>query len=158
VAREGVTAGVIGASAVALWFLILDSIQGRAFHTPGILGEALFSLLGIPPGGLFTYVAAYTAFHYGVFVLTGVLLVYLVHKSRRNHSILAGLLLFFVVFEMGFYFLSALLSTPTILGDIAWYQIALGNLLAAASMSLYMVRTHPMLSRDLGYALRGEDE
>jgi hypothetical protein len=158
VPREGVVAGFIGATAVAMWFLILDTIQGRPFHTPSILGEALFSLLGLPQSGTITYVAVYTIFHYAAFALTGILLVFLIHKSRRIPSILAGLLLGFVVFEMGFYFLSALLSAPTLLGDIAWYQIAIGNLLAAAGMSLYLVRTHPFLTTDLNLALRGEDD
>ena len=30
--REGVLAGFLGASAVALWFLILDTVAGRPFR------------------------------------------------------------------------------------------------------------------------------
>ena len=40
---EGMIAGVIGASVIALWFFVLDIIQGRPFHTPTVLGTALFA-------------------------------------------------------------------------------------------------------------------
>src|SRR5205823_1851736 len=38
--REGFIAGLIGAGAVALWFLIVDIIAGRPFFTPAMLGSA----------------------------------------------------------------------------------------------------------------------
>ena len=40
-AREGAIAGIIGASVVALWFLMVDSIAGRPFFTPAVLGASL---------------------------------------------------------------------------------------------------------------------
>src|SRR2546428_12726625 len=40
--QEGLIAGLIGAATVALWFLIIDSIQGRPLYTPTVLGAALF--------------------------------------------------------------------------------------------------------------------
>src|SRR5881397_485376 len=40
--REGFIAGLIGAAAVALWFLIVDVIAGRPFFTPAMLGSAVF--------------------------------------------------------------------------------------------------------------------
>ena len=62
--REGVMSGVIGATSVAVWFLILDTIAGRPFHTPRVLGTLFFSVLGpslsIDPPAL--VVAGYTAF------------------------------------------------------------------------------------------------
>src|SRR5207237_708962 len=42
--REGFIAGLIGAGAVALWFLIVDVIAGRPFFTPAMLGSAAFWL------------------------------------------------------------------------------------------------------------------
>ena len=40
--QDGIIAGILGALAVALWFLIFDSARGRPFYTPSILGTALF--------------------------------------------------------------------------------------------------------------------
>jgi hypothetical protein len=156
--REGITTGAIGATAVAVWFLLLDTIQGRPLYTPGVLGSALFSLMGPPfseSEGLRVF--GYTIFHYAVFSVLGIALVYVVHRSRREPAILAGLLLMFVAFEIGFYGFAALLSEPEILGNIGWYQIAIGNLVATASMGTYLWRTHPLLGRDFAHALSGRE-
>src|SRR5207248_1564223 len=40
--QEGLIAGLVGAATVAVWFLIIDSIQGRPLYTPTVLGAALF--------------------------------------------------------------------------------------------------------------------
>ncbi len=40
--QEGIVAGVVGAATVAVWFLVLDTIAGRPFYTPTVLGTALF--------------------------------------------------------------------------------------------------------------------
>ena len=33
---RGATAGVLAALAVAVWFLIIDTLEGKPLHTPGI--------------------------------------------------------------------------------------------------------------------------
>ena len=40
--REGLVTGVLGAAAVALWYLVVDAAAGRPFHTPNALGGVLF--------------------------------------------------------------------------------------------------------------------
>ncbi len=39
---EGIIAGVIGAATIAIWFLILDTIDSRPLYTPSVLGTVLF--------------------------------------------------------------------------------------------------------------------
>ena len=39
---EGITAGLIGAATTAIWFLLLDALNGQPLHTPTVLGTALF--------------------------------------------------------------------------------------------------------------------
>ena len=39
---DGVIAGVIGATVIAVWFFIVDLVQGRPLYTPTVLGTALF--------------------------------------------------------------------------------------------------------------------
>ena len=156
--KEGIISGAIGATVVAVWFLILDTMQSRPLHTPEILGATLFSLLGPPfseSEGM--RILGYTIFHYLVFCAFGTLLVFIVHRSRREPNILAGLLVMFVTFELGFYFFAAMLGEPELLGDLGWYQIAIGNLLSAAAMGVWIFRTHPMLSQDFAHALRGDE-
>ncbi len=157
IVREGVIAGLLGAGGVAFWFLIVDLATGQALATPELLGRALFSVLGKgidwSPYG---YVAAYTLFHVAAFVVLGVIVAALVSASDRVPGVLAGLLLLFAVFEMGFYGLTVFLSEGSILGDLAWYQIGAANLLAAALMGRYLWKAHPGLGSRMAKALDGQ--
>ena len=46
IARDGIVAGILGATAVALWFLGVDTIAGHPFATPAALGRGLVGILG----------------------------------------------------------------------------------------------------------------
>ena len=45
VTREGIVVGLIGATAIAAWFAIIDAVQGHLFATPVMLGTSLSSLV-----------------------------------------------------------------------------------------------------------------
>ena len=157
--REGIIAGVLGATVIAVWFLIIDTIAAHPFHTPDILGSGLISILGKPPSmpdTMTTHVLAYTLFHYAAFVLVGIIVAAIVHQSERSPAILAGFVILFVVFELGAYGLTGLL-TESNLGGMAWYQIFIANLLATLAMGWYMWSRHPALKGNLRSALAGED-
>jgi|SRR5687767_11144532 len=154
VVREGVVAGVLGATAVAIWFFVVDLIGGRVLFTPGTLGEGLLSVFGRSPESQATNVIAYTIFHYAVFILVGILAVILVHAGERTPSVLAGSMILFFAIELGFYGMVALLQ-ETVLGNLAWYQILAGNLLAAILMGTYLWRSHPAMRDGLVRALEG---
>jgi hypothetical protein len=157
VVREGVIAGVLGATAVAVWFFVVDLIGGRPLFTPGTLGEGLLSVFGRSPETQAMNVIAYTIFHYAVFILVGIIAVILVHAGERMPSVLAGAMILFVAFELGFYGLVALLQ-ESVLGSLAWYQILAGNLLAAALMGTYLWRAHPAMRDGLVRALEGTSD
>ena len=156
--REGIIAGVLGATSVALWFLIVDTISGRPFYTPTVLGEGVLGIFG-PAGseGAFTHVLVYTLFHYAAFCAVGILVTFIIHHAEIEPAVLAGLLILFVAFETGFYGLTALLSQSDLLGNLAWYQIAIGNLLAAGAMGTYLWRAHPALRSEFSHALGGTE-
>lgn len=157
IAREGIVAGAIGATGVALWFLIVDTFAGQPFHTPTILGSALLSIFGPARGeGALTFIVAYTIFHYAVFAGLGVLLTFVVHRAETEPSMLAVFLILFIIFELGFYGLVAILAETRFLGAMAWYQIALGNLVAATLMGGWVWRGHPALGEELASAFGGE--
>jgi hypothetical protein len=142
--REGAIAGIIGASAVALWFLMVDSIAGRPFFTPAVLGASLFDLLGGGFGGrgLFAHVAAYTVIHFAAFILIGIGAAMLMNVLDRRPSLLVGLIGLFLVFELCVIGAVAVLSRSPLFGTIAWYQLGAANLLAAYSMGRYLWRAH----------------
>jgi hypothetical protein len=159
--REGVITGFIGATAIAVWFLLVDTIAGHPFATPIFLGKGVVSVLGKSMNMMgdtaFTQVLGYTVFHYVAFIVVGIVLTVIVHQAERTPAILAGLLVAFVMTTLGFYMIAAAFAQSS-LGQIAWAQIFIANLLAAGLMIGYLWRKHPKLNRQLKQALEGTDD
>jgi len=146
---EGIVAGVIGAATIAIWFLILDAINGRPLYTPNVLGTALFrrgegltSLETLPIS--FEMVLMYTWVHGLAFAVIGGVVSRLLALAERNPNLGFGILLLFVVFEFGFLVVATLFE-DRILRALSWQAILLGNLLAAVAMAGYFWRRHPNL-------------
>ena len=156
--RDGVVAGILGATAVAVWFLGMDIMYSHALATPMALGRGLLRLFG-PLGNdsTMTYVVTYTLFHYTAFIAAGLLVSVIVHWAQSHPPVLAGALMLFVAFEIGFYALSRALEESPMLGALGWAQVAVGNLIAAIVMGTYMWRTHPELRSELDLALAGKE-
>jgi len=152
--REGFVAGVVGATSVAVWFFVVDLIAGRPLHTPSVLGEAVMNVFGPNRGeGPLEHVMLYTVFHYAAFFIVGIIAAALIQASEKEPSVLAGFLILFVAFEVGFYGLTVMLS-KSILGSIAWYQIGAANLVAAFLMGRYLLHEHPGIVSRLDQALK----
>jgi len=156
--QEGIVAGCLSATVIAVWILVVDLIAGHPFLTPMVLGRALTGVLGVRVGDtMFMYVAAYTLFHYVVFALIGVMVAIVVHAARRTPGVLAGFLILFIAFELGFYALTGALSAGSELRGLAWYQLGAANLVAAFVMFYFMWLRHPELKQELADALEGHD-
>ena len=144
--REGVIAGGLGALSVAIWFLLVDGIAGRALHTPALLGAMVLRMpdpIAASEGPDRLLLAAlYTPIHFILFALFGVLVLFLMHRAKNQPSLLMLALILFVVFEGGFTGMVAILE-QTALGELAWYQVAIGNLIAVIVMGWYVWRRHP---------------
>jgi hypothetical protein len=153
--REGVVAGVLGASAVALWFFVADLIAGEPLRTPLLLAGAAAGVFGGELGGSAVPIAAYTVFHYAAFIGVGILITSMLKASRRSPGHYAGMFLMFAVIEGGFYGMVFLLSLVEDVGALAWYQIGAANLLASLVMGTYLWRLHPEAVRGLDAALKG---
>lgn len=158
VLMEGILAGFIGATTVAVWFLIVDAIRGRAFLVPASLGHGFRHAIGVAGADSFAAnVAIYTFVHYGAFFAVGILAAAILRRSDSQPAVLAGAFLLFVVFEVGFLVLTAVLPESRTLGLPSWALVSVGNLLAAAAMGTYLWRAHPNLGRRLGSVLGGHD-
>ena len=146
VIREGIVSGLIGAAVVAAWFLIFDVVRGQPFFTPAALGSALF--LGVDTLGAVEVSAAtvvgYTVLHVTAFVLTGFLAAAIVAVAEYTPPLILGAVLFFAAFEAFFMGTLAMLA-EFLLGALAWWTIAGGNLLAAVFMGAYLWAKHPKL-------------
>ena len=148
--NEGIVAGLIGAATLAVWFLILDAIQGRPLYTPTVLGTALFgnaSALGAPERLPVSFEMAlmFTWVHVLAFAVLGGIAAYLLALAERDPNYGFGILLFFVVFMFGF-LVVAMVFAEDVLHALAWPKILVGNLLAAGAMAAYFWRRHPNLT------------
>ena len=157
--RDALYAGVIGATCVALWFLVLDLATAQAFATPAALGAALLGIFGPAGGeGMATNVIAYTVFHYLAFILVAWIAALILHVAERQPAVLAGALMLFVAFEIGFIVLSSVLSRYAGFQSMQPWAVAVGNLIAAVAMGVYLWRSHPALRSGLTAALSGRDD
>jgi hypothetical protein len=146
---EGIIAGFIGAATIAVWFLILDTIEGRPFYTPSLLGTALFhhrEWLAAPEPVPFSLemTLMYTWVHFLVFCLIGGVASWLLDVAEENLNVGFGIVLLFVFFEFGFIAVALVFAEP-VLKALAWPAVLVGNLLAAAAMGGYFWRRHPHL-------------
>ena len=145
---EGTYAGAIGATVVAVWFLILDLLQGHPLRTPSVLGQVL--LFGRDTPSLdtihFGAVIAYTAVHFGAFLLLGIGVVRLVRWAAKEPVVRYALLQVFLVFEVLFYGL-LMLASETTRALFPFWTVLTGNTLAALAMGAYLWRMHPEFRR-----------
>lgn len=148
--RQGITAGMIGALVVAVWFLIVDSVVGRPLFTPAALGSAFFNGAGGTLGVEFstTTILGYTLIHFAAFLLAGVVASVLVTQAEKAPHLVFGIIILFVIVETFFIFMVAMLST-WLMEELAWWSVLVGNVLAAISMGGYLLKVHPLLRAEL---------
>jgi len=147
--QQGFVAGLVGAAIVALWFLIVDTFNGRPFYTPTVLGTALFrhgAGLGAPETLpiSFEMVWMFTWVHALVFAAIGGVASRLLALAERNPSVGFGILLLFVFFEF-FFTVAAMVFAAPVLHALTWPAVLVANLLAAAAMGGYFHLVHPRL-------------
>ena len=49
--REGILAGFLSATIIAVWLFVVDMIAGHPLFTPTVLGRGVISLFGVHAGG-----------------------------------------------------------------------------------------------------------
>src|SRR5258706_2107618 len=149
--REGFIAGCIGAAAVAVWFLVVDLINGQPLFTPAMLGIAVFGgetgsdCVVVEPGRIF----GCTMIPVSAFVVVGCVAAALAAEVEYAPSTLFLVIVGFCFFEVGFYILVALLAKP-LLGYLPWWYVAIGNGLAALGMGYFLWRGDPQTGERVG--------
>jgi hypothetical protein len=155
--REGLIAGLLGAVAVMIWFLVLDLVRQPMFFTPGALGSALFfGARGTAEVQITVEtVLGYTGIHLVAFMAVGMIASMMTEAARREPPLLLGMVLFFVTLEVLFIGLLAIVAT-WLLDSIQWWMVVVGNLIAAVVMGGYLMHEHPELRENLSHDLEGE--
>lgn len=157
VAREGISAGLIGASAIAVWFAILDAISGHLLATPILLGRSIASLflVNVEPSTAAAFLG-YTLIHFALFTIIGIVFAWVVNEAEKVPSMMIGFMGLVVVFEVGWFGWTSVLSRG--FGELTWLQVFIANLIGAGAMGLYMWRQHPALPGRVGAVLAGAAE
>ena len=148
--QEGIIAGILGGLTVAVWFLVVDLVQGRPLYTPTVLGTALFgrgvgttALQNAPPS--FEMVAMFTWVHLLAFAVVGVVVSRLIAMAEKNPSLGFGFVLLFVILTACFTAAVMIVAAP-VLRALTWPAILVANLLAAAVMTGYFWLRHPTMA------------
>ncbi|MCG8468272.1 MAG: hypothetical protein MJB57_08690, partial [Gemmatimonadetes bacterium] len=150
ITRHGIYAGLIGAVVVAIWFLLIDTVLREPLYTPAALASVLFQG-GTGPADVeisTVPVLGYTLAHFAFFLLFGVALSGLTEQVAKFPPLVFGVLILFVVFEVFFIAMVAVLGR-WVLESLAWWAILVGNILAALAMGGYMWKVHPELKERL---------
>lgn len=150
VLREGIVVGLIGAVAVALWYLLLDLMGGQVFQTPATLGSIAFHGARSPAEIQLDAITVlgYTGLHLVAFMVVGLVAAALATTAEKHEVVILGAVLLFVTFETFFVGVLAIVAA-WLLEVIPWWTFAVANLIAAASMGWYLWRRHPALSEAL---------
>jgi len=151
VLREGVVAGLLGAVVVAVWFLLIDAIEGEVLRTPRLLGTGILGQTGA-----LAAILAYSAVHGLAFVAVGIVGALLIAGAERQPLFVFALVIFFTAFEV-FFFGAVVIAAKWVLDEIAGWTVFLANLLAAAAMLGYFFRRHRALARRLTEAWTEDD-
>lgn len=99
-AARGAIAGVLAATALVLWFFLVDAIAGVPLRTPRFLADVLGGATNVEfDGGI----AIYTVVHYAVFIVIGIVTAYVADWMDIVPSTILGFVLGFLLFDLLFY-------------------------------------------------------
>lgn len=132
---RGVIAGVIGATTLAFWFLVIDGSQGEPFRTPGFLGGALLGSDALEAG--VGPVLWFTLVHYVAFIAVGLGVAWSLSKMHSTPNLFLGLALGFGLFDLVFY-TSVTTTGVDVIGEFGWPAVLVGNLIAGISLMSYL--------------------
>lgn len=139
IAGDGTIAGLYGASAIAMWFLIVDVMTREAFFTPSLVGQAV--LTGVAPDPNLPVnlriAAAYTAVHCVLSIAFGIVYAAVLAQLKRTPDYPLIAISVFVPLELGFIAGSRLLL-PGVAEIIGHGYIVVGNVFAALLMAFYL--------------------
>jgi hypothetical protein len=130
VSRQGLILGLITATTTWLWVAAVDGINGRPFHTFGVLGG----------------VAGFTIVHYILNIAYASAVVAIARGTTRTPSLIIGAIFGFIVLEIAFGMVSTILS-QTGLGGQSWVAIFGGSLIGAAIMFALLIRSYDLRAR-----------
>lgn len=128
---RGALAGIVGATVMAAWFLLVDAAQGVPFRAPAFLAGAVLGRgeVQMTVGAI----TLYTLIHYGAFVLVGIGVAWLLRMLDAAPTMLLGFVLGFLLFDILFY-TSVTVTGVDVVAELGWPEVLAGNLLAGITL------------------------
>jgi len=142
--ENGFLSGAIGALVVAVWFVILDVLQGRPFFTPSLLGSVVFSGASADQVDSVDVVMvfAYSGLHGMLFVAWGTAIALVFSQLEKRPEFGVILVMLFVLCEAVIFGLEVTI-VPRLVGLLGAVQVGVANLLAAVAMFWFLLGRHP---------------
>lgn len=150
VAKHGAIGGILAATAIVAFFLVVDLAQGQLFQTPKLLAGVLLGRDVATLGG--GTLVLYTVLHYAVFAVAGVAAGWLLRAVRAPASVLVGLVVGFFLFDALFY-AGVTLTGVNVVEALGWPSFLAGNLLGGMTLMLYLSRSGAVPTRSWTEAL-----
>ena len=148
--REGVAAGTLGGAIVALWYLLCDSVGGRPFHTPALLGAIFFNGLRGHDVAAATLapVLSFTVLHFAAFIAFGLATAAVIAAAEREPLLALGALMVYACFEICFIAFVAAIDASA-LGALGLWKIAASNAITLVTVFGYFQYQHPQILRSV---------
>jgi hypothetical protein len=156
---HGLTAGLVGAAAVGLWFFLIDLGRGKPFATPAALGSAMLLNAQGPAdvrlgAGV---ILAYSFVHVTMFILVGTAFAWLASRASQARSYWLRALAMLVLVE-ALFFGTVLPVAGWVLETLGVLTVLIANVLGVVTMGVWIWRRQPSLREGadvVGAAVRG---
>ena len=146
-AYQSLYCAAIGGSVIALFFLVVDTWNGRMLFTPSLMWGVLFggadaAALDAANSVRLEWVAWATALHLAAFGVIGTAVTLIAHEVELHtrRPILALFILFLVIAET-FIIVSAKFM-PGVMEVLGWGKVLLANALAAGGITAFLWASH----------------
>jgi hypothetical protein len=142
---KGLVAALIGYAVFALYFAIINVVEGRhVLYTVNALGAALFGRGSVQGPPSLEPVLAYNAVHLFVSIIVGVTASFLILQLERTPAVWYIIMFMFI---MGLLYSVAVggIVAREITGVVPWMHVVIVNVLAAVTAGSYLWRAHPRL-------------
>jgi len=147
--HEVLRAGVLGATIVWLWILVIGALSGSPFRLATLLGRGITHIVGVPwnvPAWI--AVVVFTVLHFIAWCGLAEITVIVLRAAVRTPAVLLLTAVVTILFLLAFFGITLIFANDG-LGGFAWPSIYLGNLVGLAVMWWYIVRRHPEIRTEL---------
>ena len=136
--------GGIGGSAIGLFFLLLDAVEGRPLYTPTLLGASLFG--GVAPASVeavrLDMVSFFSMVHFATFFVLAGALSYVSRVSRavEGHVLVMTAMVFCVLTAA--ILLADWVFMPGVVETLGYGRVLVANALTGLAMAAFMKWSH----------------